>query len=775
MENTLLIAVKSKEENPSTSSTASPYKPYSTTIRLPSFFNLSFTEPIKEYDQMNNMLNEFPFLMLTWKRLSLALGESKINVQKKKVSIESFKNFTAMHYSTILTFFNSLVENMKFRLNSPPKPPKPFPSEVILVASLGIYHANNLALKSLFEEIKESELILSYLSAIKTFHEFFFAIAQFRCNSVIDELSLSILRSSITTILSKLNPTLKYDSANIAGILYYLIQRLGIVAVFSKFNKEVLELFEELFMLMPSLEGVFNSLYEPEEEWLHSENKSCLISFGCKLFSMNNKADEDVNLNLRYLVIYTYYKVLKVTAPKNDRMSKIMTTMLHKSKANFDSLKDTKDMLIHLNETLYLLKTFVLMLFYFPGEEDSIQQKHDTLRNTIISCLLFSRRTSCKYLIGNFFKILLTYKKLNENDKKETFNMITVTNFVNTLAMEIIEKSLVTGNEPYIYLYRIHFLNFLLLWDVSVLKSKHMKYCNEIRKYLEDFGENELNLKVQELSLEVYIRLAKIDFRPIIEPSITFIYENFTNPRKLDKGCYVIVCLLLRKTVSGNEYKEILNGTSKTLVEVKGLLQDSSEVKAFIENKGMSVLFFVYKNIAHRFKQLKQELDAYNEPENIYEDVTKSITSDCAIESSDEFTKYRKLIQDIESLICLLHHSETIAKSFLEYSELDNDFYTKILPNDFGQSMILKLIKILSSHLRTLKSSRLIDKFTSFTTNLFNVLNSIYLDFEQEKILAVRFIEALENILLGNVNYVFTFRIIWQMRFVRYTIRKEYS
>jgi hypothetical protein len=216
----------------------------------------------------------------------------------------------------------------------------------------------------------------------------------------------------------------------------------------------------------------------------------------------------------------------------------------------------------------------------------------------------------------------------------------------------------------------------------------------------------------------------------------------------------------LRRKITEAEYREILNRTPWTLTEVKKLLNDSLEVKAFIEYKGMSMLFFVYMNIVQMLKQLKQELDAYNEPENIYDDVAECITSAHAAELSNKFIIYKALIQNIESLIYTLYHSDIIAKSFLEHPELDNEFYIKVLPSDFGQPIILKLIEILSNHLTTrLRSARLIDKFASFTTNLFNVLNSIPISFEQERKLAVGFIEVLENILWRSVSYIFTCRI----------------
>ena len=236
------------------------------------------------------------------------------------------------------------------------------------------------------------------------------------------------------------------------------------------------------------------------------------------------------------------------------------------------------------------------------------------------------------------------------------------------------------------------------------MTDKCKEYTAEIRKYLEDFDDDEfesdiiseLKFKIQELALELYVKFARIDCTSLIEPTIVLFHETFSNIKKLHKVFYIMICLLIRQKISWEDFQEILNGEPEKLKNITKFVVNSPETLTFISKDGINALFSIYKSTGISLLQSTKEIEEYTKNS---EELSNDITQSCIKEIEACIKQYKKIVDTIESFIYALHYSFPIVEHFLLHPPFDDEFYTNILPTEFGIALTLRLITILSTRL----------------------------------------------------------------------------
>jgi len=792
-----------------------------------------------------DLLNLFSGLIPIWKDIFSKLTSKAKSLSSKPylTIIDLPKSLISQVYPQILSFFTQLVEKLaNFVETKPEINQKAFSDELIFIASIGIFQANNIILEQYSQILDLSEAdaeaalldLQENFNSLKIFHEFFYALPRLKCNTILQERHLTILQEITKTVLSTLQmkfqsnlkllldtPIQQKKLRAAAFIIYYAIQTIGILSIFGEQSSQtaskyqtILERFKTLFVL-PSHSAVFDKIfteqYDFETEWGYNKGHYTLNSFGQKRLSIFIQAENDkkfaesLEFSLKYVVVYYNYKILKIISQRlkisyDEHILNIFASLIHKNRSLLSTLISSKTakkstrVMLHLNENVYIIKSYITNLAFFSDNLDPMQRqaKYDTIKDTTIDCLSLAAKTGMYYkpltveeaneisifeprdFIALLFKSLLLYKKVRAKKASEKF-MSEMFKYVNALATDLVSRPIATDDLICFYSYRLYFLQFLTQWDIENLKEKFTKYLDEMSRYLADFDEDELETEIirkikirnQDLALELYIKLSQIECIQPIENTLSFIRESFTSEKKLNAYFFIMLCLMCRKKLSPEIYKQIMDENPKTLAETIGSIQNSSETDAFILKEGMGVLFLMYKNITSSYIQTKEQRKAYelemNEPftrKSVASTEVNNFVAQNYIKKLDETVQsYWHLLKSTEAFICALNYSIPIAKDFLINPEFDQDFYEKTIHMQSGRSLILKLMGILCNHLITnLKNIDLIEKYSILSTAILTSTDIIPIPISDEKPFILSIIGYLEKLI--NEIVFFSFFIV---------------
>ena len=506
------------------------------------------------------MISTFADAFSMWKEIiaKLTKGKQTEKALKETLSHEVPKGEFAVCYDSICELFATIVaklENFNFT-GASEYLQKAFSDELIQVAGLAISHTNGRILDSLALSLDSAETLLDHVvleklfAKLRTFHEFFFALAKLRCNPVLSDRQLVILQETCKTTLTGLqlkvqnNLKLLFETPiqaqklrAIATQIYYLMQTVAILSIFGELESQtaakyqnILERFKTIFALISQsavFDKVFGEPYDFESVWGVHDCKYVLSSFGQKrltIFLQKHKLaeEEGIFFSLKYLVVYYNYKVLKLISQRlhvsyDEHILSIFSVLIHKNRSLLSTISSTqKDkqnsmrIMLLLNENVYILKSYIVNLAYFSDNLDPMQRqaKYDTIKDTAIDCFTLSIKSGmcchpdsseevnqlsifeAKDFVGFVFKALLLYKTVKTKNASTKFGHEMIRH-VNILGTDLASRSIPTDDTVCFCTYRLYFLQFLAQWDVESLKDKYVKYSEEMSRYLAELDEEE--------------------------------------------------------------------------------------------------------------------------------------------------------------------------------------------------------------------------------------------------------------------------------------------
>jgi len=791
---------------------------------------------LSRQNTFEDMLLSFPGLVIKWKKLQAKLNKSSEELLNKILPYPSLSEC----YISLINFFKSLVDKLKSLTSSPTKAiikdkPKAFNDELVLMAALGIHHTNTVLLGILDQHLDSADFgsqlqtFSEHFSSLEVLHEFFFALTRLKCNTVLHERHLAILQDSTKMTLSTLQIKLKADFKLIVGtpiqakklyiiatLIYCSIRTIALLSVFgepeeltkSKYQN-ILERFKAVFVLMSQsvvFDKIFCEYYAFEPLWSVSDSRYMLTSFNQKrltLFFQEDKMhpEEPIEFNLKYLVVYYNYKILKLISQRlqvayDEHILNIFSSLIHKNRSILNELLSKKNhslmkVMVYLNENTYIIKSYITNLAYFSDNLDPMQRqaKYDTIKDTTIDCLSLAVKMGMywkpksiseineltiyhpKDFIALLFKSLLLFKKIKGSTKFSN-EMI---KHVNILASDLISRAITTDDPLCFHLYKLYLLQFLSSWEPKDLGEKYMKYSEEMSRYLGDYNEGEfetditkhIKTKKQELALKLYVGLAQIDFNLPIETIIGLIRENFTNEKKLYRYFYTMTCLFARDMISSKTFESMMQEDEEALRQIFGDIKSNDEFDAFTRNEGMNILFLIYKNIACSLMQTKEQKKEYQielsksgtRKSIATEEVNDYLAENYLKKLDDTIQAYSNLLNMTGAFICALNYIVSIAKDFLVNPEFNHDFYEKVMHMSFGRSLILRLFKIFNKHLLiNLKEQDLIDKYLTLVTDSLMNLSTARIAFEEEKKFILTIVSYLQTLIEKSVNPLINYR-----------------
>jgi hypothetical protein len=187
---------------------------------------------------------------------------------------------------------------------------------------------------------------------------------------------------------------------------------------------------------------------------------------------------------------------------------------------------------------------------------------------------------------------------------------------------------------------------------------------------------------------------------------------------------------------------------------------NSLEVKAFIQKRGMEVLFFIYKSTACSLMQTREQRRAYEVEMNeivARKSIVSAEVNDCVAENyikklDSIIQSYDSLISMCEAFVCALSYIIPIAEEFISNPEFNQDFYEKLFHIEFGRLFTLRLLKILELHLiEGLTNSEMMEKYIVIINSIFIYLGITQLPHEDERSFTLNIIELLQDLITKTV------------------------
>lgn len=726
-----------------------------------------------------------------WKDLSSLV----YNKQSKPGRRDSQKTNIEANYLKIASLFIKMTQTyLPLEIAFPGG--KVLPDDFILTALLTLHQTNSHAIASLSNTEIDSKIppIDILLTNLKAINDFFFVLADLKYNIVFSDKYLLLLEEIVKLpfqfLCSKIqnNNQLLLSSQEqkrhlIAKYIYFSLQSIIVLSIFgeplslSKSKYEfILDRFKLIFGFLSqsiSCEQIFREELEFESHFELCKFKYVLNSFAFKRLSIllqREKLDgqQPIEFSLKYVLVYYNYKILKIVIQRtqigyNEHLLSALSALISRNSTTLNSLilqkdrENTMSVMLLLNENIYIIKTFVIILSYFSENLDPLQRqgKYDTIKEITFDCFSAAlklglykspaNREDAEKLsikppidfLGLIFKSLLLFNKfLSKNHKYDK----EISHYINVLIISIISRHVQTEDPICYNVYRLYMLQFIQSWDPKILIEKYSKYSEEMSRYLANFVEelksdNEiievLNTSTQKIALEIYIQIAIFDCVPAIETAITLLTDSYNHDKKLKQCFYILTCIFLRKRIPQETFSTLFSWNIEQTRSIFGEIDCEKEASTFLGKDGMRILFQNYKKTILHYKQAKQELGKYQtnrktlkrnslngltEVDNyIYKEYTKTL--------ENTVNSYINLMQMTSWFICTLHHISTIAEHFLHKTELANNFVEGVFTSKQGRTLMHDLLEILNdqSEIHDNKED-FIQKFVGFVISLLHPL-----------------------------------------------------
>ena len=706
-----------------------------------SLFKAIASNLIIEHQKQNSMkkssedsLNSFPDLITMWKEISDKLTNGKTVEQVDKDLILN-KGLLASLYQPICAFYKKLLIKLEeiTELNGS------FSNDLILIAGYGIQHTEALIIAEFVNPLANADIIINesilyeHLDSLRCFQNFYFALAKFNCNPILQEKHIFVLNETIkSTILSlqrmlqsnfKLlieSPAQTKKLQLIANFIYSSMQTIVILTIFGEQPNQTIDKYQKILDRLRTIyalisqssifEKIFNEPIEFEMDWNTNGNNYMLCSFNYKrlsLFLQSGKLPENENIqfSLKYMVMYFNYKILKVISQRvnltyDEHILSMFPTLIHKNRVTLWSLISQKDkrsisrVMMLINENINIIKSYIISLAYFSDSLDPIQRqtKYDAIKEITMDCLTLAIKSGLtsdniedvekisistpKDFVALILKALLLFKKIRTKNPTSKF-MSEMNKYINILAVELVSRPVPTEDSLRYNIYRLYVVQFLNEWELDVLKDKYMKYSEEMSRclaYCEDEGlENviveKIKNRVQDLALDLYVKFSNIDSITPIENTIDFIRENSANELKLCKHFYIMFCLLSKHKIPFGDFQEMMKDKKELSTEA---IQNSQEIDALIEKDGMAVFFMIYKISLCSYIQTKEVKYAYEQ--QIFEEQKRKSTDTIETETYVAQEYLRKLENTVLSYENLIDITAKFI-CFLHYSVKISEYF----------------------------------------------------------------------------------------------------
>ncbi len=597
----------------------------------------------------------------------------------------------------------------------------------------------------------------------------------------------------------------------IAFFLYHVLQTMAALAIFGEpasFSKlkyeNVLERFKTIFALLAQSASCDKIFCEPqnfEQSWETQKHKCVVTSFDQKRLSifLPKKAAssaEPIAFSLRYVVISYNYKILKIIAQRiqlsyDEHILSVFSNMVYKNRAILGSMLSQKQppsnlsVTLVLNENVYIIRSYILNLTLLSENLDPIQRqtKYETIREVALDSLQAAVKLcshnpairpkdigklsigSPKDLLALIFRALLTFRKcLEKNPNVRQAKEIEMN--VNVLITDIISRPVPTDDPVCFHIFKIYLLQYIKSWDMRFLKERHAKYTEEMSRYLSGFDDDkeledelvqELNKRVQELALEIFVGMASMDCGPAIETTVALVRDSFANEKKLRKFFYVLCCILTRRLVPYDSFAGLLSWDREQSISVFAEIEDAEEVRTFVQRAGMRVLFTNFRNTLASYKQTREQTKAYGQSRCSHRK-TPSMESNSYViaehlkKLGTALESYKVLLEITASFICAVHNVQYFAEYFLLHSEWARELPDPVLLSKHGQKLVQELMVVL---LRSAKRNEdALDKYVSLSVELLRRIHALPVRHERARTLLMHIKALLKGLLAEEVSGV---------------------
>lgn len=622
----------------------------------------------KQSKSNEDPLNSFPNLAAFWKEICDKLTNGKTAEQVEK-DLTFNKGLLAELYQQICEFFKKLLE----KLEDLPELHGNFSDELILIAGYGIQYTEALIITEFANPLANTDIIINesllneHLISLRSFQNFYFALAKFKCNPILQEKHIIVLNETLKSTLLSLqrmlqtnfkllieSPAQTKKLRYLSTFIYASMQTIVILTIFGeqpnltidKYQK-ILDRIRTVYALISQssiFEKIFNEPLEFEMDWNTNENDYIICSFNHKrlsLFLQSGKLpdNENIQFSLKFMVMYFNYKVLKVISQRvhltyDEHILSMFPTLIHKNRVTLWNLISQKDkrsisrVMMLINENINIIKSYIISLAYFSDSLDPIQRhsKYEAIKEITMDCLTLAIKSGLtsekieeidtlsisapKDFVALIFKTLLLFKRVLTKNPTPKYKS-EMSKYINILSAELVSRQVPTDDSMRYFIYRLYVVQFLNEWELNILKDKYIKYSEEMSRCLADYEdvglENEIVQKikdrVQDLALDLYIKFSNIDSVTPIENTIDYIMENSANELKLCKQFYILFCLLSKHKVPFGKFVEIMDDRKELSKEA---IQNSQEIDALIEKEGMAVFFLIYKISLCSYIQTKE-------------------------------------------------------------------------------------------------------------------------------------------------------------------------
>ena len=517
---------------------------------------------------MGDMLTLLPNISAIWNEILPILLQGKTN--KKLLMKESFRPNFAPCYGKVCGLFAELVGIFAKDPNNELYTQHTFSDEFLQLAIFAIEHTHRLLASEIFgtSSTGGTEIIAKCFELLRTFNEFFFAVAKVKCNVMLQERHLSALQKIISGFYKLLQENLLRSAAGVlqpkrqaavARFAYFVLQTIAAMAVFGEapgLSKKkyayILEKFQTTFAFISSsksIEAIFSELYEFEHEWQTQDRvKYTLSSFNQKRLSiyvlpdkLSSGPQKNLRFSLKYVAICYNYKILRMISERtnlnyDERFLSAFCPLVKKNKELLSSMLSSKEpidpmgVMLLLNENVTIIKSYILSLAHFSAKLDrtQTQPKYALIKETAIDSLCLGIKAGmhsvvqtrhevddlsiffASDLIALVFKSLLSFR-VRRSVRPPSFKYEQETiSHANSLISDLTTMFIHTNDAVCTYTYRLYLLQFINAWDAQELKEKHVKYVEEMSRILNDTEgsrEGELVDYLKERSFDVALNI----------------------------------------------------------------------------------------------------------------------------------------------------------------------------------------------------------------------------------------------------------------------------
>ena len=494
---------------------------------------------------------------------------------KESIDIVLAKKHMQNHYEILTDLLKQIVDQFPDIRER-----REVASEFLYLVILGLEHSVTLMKK------------IGSRSNIEIYVEFLFGVTQYTSSKRLSKdhtlLLISIIKdffeSALPNTESKQKSTEVYkDTLALKKALYEVLTLLFIFAIFEE-PSSLSDM--KISFILSCIQKVIETktrILEEHYEINWKEQKLGKIPVSMLSLYMDKKI---VKCDLKYVTIKYYYKILKITSNRGklnyDKRYIFISHLEDKVLSTLDS-SVIDELVLALNKSAIIVKSLILF----------ITNRSDKINEELVKRLC----EGVKKLTLTSFKVCMHHNMFCNITNKEDVESLSIfhpvdlasltlkpllklpqSSFKNSLISDLILGLNHVRTEKEKWVCNIYLLQLMTLCDSNELYYK--KFIEDIELTLNDSLLDLLKNKCFYCSLELYIK----------EPNLEFSFNEIKDKinKDIDKWLYVLLCLLLGKSISFQEYEVLLNNENAN--ESISVIKNSKRIECFLLTNGMEWL-----------------------------------------------------------------------------------------------------------------------------------------------------------------------------------------